>query len=88
MLPLQGKGCLPNLHTIPFPIEDEVFQKMLKMCADLSEPFQQVRVDLYTISQKIYFGELTFFDDAGTSIFYPEEWNNKFSESWKISKSH
>ena len=82
LLNLCDNEKLPINKTVPFPIESKTFRKIIKMCEDLSAPFQQVRVDLYVISNKIKFGELTFFDGGGSTIFYPEEWNVKFSEAW------
>lgn len=76
---------LPQLKDIPFPLEDEVFEEMKKMAAAFSEPFQQVRVDFY-YADKIYFGELTFYDGGGSTVFYPDEWNYKFSEKWHVTK--
>ena len=77
---------LPYLDNIPFPINDEIYEKMKQICIDLARPFQQVRIDLYLLGEKIYFGEFTFFDGGGTSLFFPDEWNYKFSEQWKICK--
>ena len=39
-----------------------------------------VRVDLYNIGGKIYFGELTFYHWSGLTPFVPEEWDYKFGE--------
>ncbi len=77
---------LPIQSDIPFPVDDAAYKKMLQMCCDLSSPFQQVRVDLYTANGRVYFGELTFFDSGGNAVFYPDEWNYKFSENWHISR--
>ena len=41
------------------------FTKMLSIAEKLSENFPHVRVDLYNIRGKIYFGELTFYDASG-----------------------
>jgi hypothetical protein len=41
---------------------------MVKMAEDLAKPFPFVRVDLYNIDGKIYFGELTFTPAKGTLI--------------------
>ena len=69
-----------------FPIQDEIFDRMKQICKDLAKPFQEVRVDFYLVNDKIFFGELTFFDGGGSTVFSPEEWNVKFSESWIIKK--
>jgi len=57
---------------------------MIKVSRILSKPFPQVRVDLYEVNQKIYFGELTFTTGGGVEIFTPEyylEMGNKIDLS-------
>ncbi|WP_455629898.1 ATP-grasp fold amidoligase family protein [Parabacteroides sp.] len=46
----------------------------------LSEGIPHVRIDLYNVNGKIYFGEITFFHGAGLGRFTPEEWNEKFGD--------
>jgi hypothetical protein len=36
------------------------FEEMIEICRILSKPFPQVRVDLYEVNNKVYFGEMTF----------------------------
>lgn len=43
--------------------------EMVKMAEDLAKPFPFVRVDLYDVKGKIYFGEMTFTPAKGTLIF-------------------
>jgi hypothetical protein len=51
---------------------DVVREKVLPLAAALSAPFKYVRVDFYVIDDFPYFGELTFFEEAG--IFpHPDE---------------
>ena len=40
--------------------EPSGFNTMLEICRILSKPFPQVRVDLYEVNKKVYFGEMTF----------------------------
>lgn len=57
----------PDLLSSP---ADDFFQRgipkptrlteMITICRTLSKPFHQVRVDLYEVNGKVYFGELTF----------------------------
>lgn len=47
--------------------------KMLEIARKLSEPFPFARVDLYNVDNKIIFGEITFFPDAGFAKFDPPE---------------
>ena len=78
---------LPNNKDIPFPIDTKIFNEMVLMCENLAKPFSHVRVDYYLVEGKIYFGELTFFDGGGSTFFYPEQWNYKFSEKWIIKSN-
>ena len=57
------------------------FEKMIEISRRLSQGFPHVRVDLYNINGRIYFGELTFFHWSGLTPFVPEEWDYKFG-SW------
>lgn len=57
--------------------EDDVskpqnFSKMVKIAECLSAGFPHIRVDLYNVKGKIYFGELTFYNQSGfdTDITY------------------
>lgn len=50
-------------------------KKMVKIAEKLSKDFDFVRVDLYFIDNKIYFGELTFTPSSGLDIFFPEKYN-------------
>lgn len=55
---------------IPKP---ENFDEMLRIAAKLSEDFPFVRVDLYNVNGKIYFGELTFYPWSGYVQFNPDD---------------
>ena len=47
--------------------------EMIKLAEKLSEGFPHVRVDLYSIGQKIYFGEMTFTSGNGMEKIEPIE---------------
>ena len=47
--------------------------KMLEVAERLAKPFPQVRLDLYNINGKIYFGETTFTSLGGMMNFYTPE---------------
>ncbi len=57
------------------------FDLMIDLCKKLSENIPFLRVDLYEINGKVYFGELTFFPGSGFTMFEPEEWDYTFG-SW------
>lgn len=48
-------------------------QRMIETAEKLSEDFSCVRVDLYNVGGKIYFGELTFTSYGGLQDFYTDE---------------
>lgn len=48
-------------------------EKMLAYAEKLADPFACVRVDLYNLNGKIYFGELTFTSLGGLMDFYSDE---------------
>ncbi len=60
------------------------FEEMKRVAAMLSKGMPHVRVDLYDINGKIYFGELTFFHFSGNVPFEPEEWDYKVGEWLKL----
>ena len=57
------------------------FDEMKELATKLSKGMPHVRVDLYNINGKLYFGELTFSHWSGLVPFVPEEWDYKFG-SW------
>lgn len=58
----------------PYP-KPKNFEKMLDIARKLSADFPFVRVDLYNVDGKIYFGELTFYPWAGYVQFTPDEFD-------------
>ena len=65
------------------PAKPENFDLMIRLSEKLSKGMIHVRVDLYEINGKVYFGELTFFHHGGVVPFDPEEWDLKFGE-WLV----
>lgn len=64
---------------------------MLAVAEKLSEDFPEVRVDLYNIDGRIYFGELTFTSYGGTMTYYTSaellRMGKKIDLSW-VKKTH
>lgn len=56
------------------------FQEMIQIAQTLSKGFIHVRIDLYFISGKIYFGEYTFHHCGGIIKFNPDVYNYKFGD--------
>lgn len=53
----------------------ENLEEMKEIAKILSKGFPAVRVDLYSVCGKIYFGEMTFFPWSGYVIFDPDEFD-------------
>lgn len=60
------------------------YEEMIRIAETLSKGMIFVRVDLYDINDKIYFGELTFFPASGFGYFRPDEWNGKLGNMIKL----
>jgi hypothetical protein len=57
---------------------------MIDVASRLSEGFDFVRVDLFNVDGRIYFGELTFTPSAGWIRFEPPEWNLRLGKLWAM----
>ena len=83
LLPFGEKGLEPDFeHVETMP---DNLSEMIKIAERLSNGCKFVRVDLYDVKGKIYFGELTFYPAAGLGEFVPEEWNEKIGDFINIT---
>ncbi len=57
---------------------------MLEIAKTLSKDFDFVRVDLYNVKGKIYFGELTFSSASGMERPTIKEYNYKLGKLLKL----
>jgi hypothetical protein len=69
-------------RAIPKP---EHFEKMLEISEKIGAQFDFARIDLYQVPSGIFFGETTFYPDAGYGKIEPVEWDFKFGEPWVIN---
>jgi hypothetical protein len=58
--------------------------RMIVIASKLSADFDFVRIDLYNIEGKIYFGEFTLTPTGGDLKLRPESWDMKLGEKWKM----
>lgn len=65
-----------DLEGIQLP-KPKHWDEMIKIAGKLSEDFPFVRVDLYDIEGKVYFGELTFTPNNGMDQDIPDGWDKK-----------
>lgn len=56
------------------------YEEMICVAEKLAKPFPQVRVDLYNIEGKIYFGELTFTSLGGMMDYYTPDFLKKMGD--------
>ena len=61
------------------------FDKMIEIARILSRNFSHVRVDLYNVSGRIYFGEMTFTNGSGFEEITPEGMDLKLGRMWGIT---
>ncbi len=72
---------IPGTLKFPQGREDNKPQnldRMLEIARKLSSPFDYLRVDLYSIGDKVYFGELTHYPGSGMEPFTPKELDDRF----------
>lgn len=81
IIPMMRKG--KNSEIVPIEKPNSL-DKMIQMAADLSNPFQFVRVDFYEVKGRPYIGEMTFFPAGGNAIFSPDKYNKILGDYWKI----
>lgn len=62
----------------------EHFELMKNLASKLSSGIPYVRVDLYEINGKVYFGEMTFYHFNGFAPFDPPEWDEIFGSWMKL----
>ena len=58
----------------------KAFEEMKEIASELSKGMKFVRIDLYEIDGRVYFGEFTFFHGGGFYLFSPEEWERKLGD--------
>lgn len=61
------------------------FDEMLSIAKTLSKDFPFVRVDLYLLNERLYFGEMTFYPGGGMTKFTPDDWDSKVGSWFDIS---
>lgn len=60
-------------------------EKMIRLAEIIGDKFDFVRVDLYYVENKIFFGEVTFYPEAGYGAFNPRDLDLKFGEPWHFT---
>lgn len=67
----------------------ENLDRMLQIAGILSADFPAARIDLYSVSGKIYFGEITFFPWSGYMQFTPDSFDRELGDKFVLpEKNH
>ena len=69
----------------PVPVPAQ-FEEMKKIAKILAEKIPFVRVDLYEVNGKVYFGELTLYPASGFGSFEPDKYNLIVGKMLKLPK--
>lgn len=65
----------------------EKFEEMIEIVKKLCKEIKHVRIDLYEINGKIYFGEYTFFPGGGFALFNPPKWEKQLGDFIEIENN-
>lgn len=67
-------------------LKPESFEKMLMIAEILSAEIPEIRVDLYEINGKVYFGELTFYTQSGFDTTITSEADREIGSRFEIPR--
>jgi len=84
LLPVHNPGY-PSADNFDKP--DNLLQ-MISLAERLSVRFDSVRVDLYNVDGKLYFGEFTHYDASGFARFEPESFDFELGAHWQITPGY
>lgn len=59
-------------------------EEMLDCARKLSKDFPHVRVDFYSVKERLVFGEMTFYHGAGYLHFENENYEKKLGDFWEL----
>ena len=60
------------------------FDEMVKIAEVLSKGLKHVRIDLYSVNDKVFFGEYTFFHSGGYCQFLPIKYEKMIANWFKL----
>ena len=87
LIPNNQNGSNSNIQNGSTPVScPVVLNEMIEICRKLSIDIPFLRVDLYVIDGRVYFGEITFYPASGFGQFRPIEWQNTLGDMIKLPK--
>lgn len=60
------------------------FEQMLAVAERLAAEFPHVRVDLYNVEGRTWFGEMTFYNASGYMKYDPDSFDSKIGEKFRL----
>lgn len=83
-------NLLDIIHTYPnfdpkYVVLDNLYT-LIEIAEKLSPDFSFVRIDLYYVKKKVYFGEMTFYPGSGYESFVPDEFDFELGSWFDISQ--
>lgn len=79
-------GLNPDVkHSFKPAAKPAALSEMINIARKLSQGQPFLRVDLYSINNRPYFGELTFYPASGYGFFKPKEWDKKLGDMIDLS---
>lgn len=79
--------CGTEHRKLKFPnLTLEMFENLKNVAEELCKGFPHVRVDLYYVNNKVYFGELTFFTASGYKKFADDNFDYILGKKFDLPK--
>ena len=82
LLPYGEMVCPPD-PTAEIQMPDNL-DRMIELAEKLSAGIPFLRVDLYNVNGRIYFGELTFYPAGGLSRWTDDKWDQEIGEMLEL----
>ncbi|MEI6406586.1 MAG: ATP-grasp fold amidoligase family protein [Actinomycetes bacterium] len=73
----------PFLNMMPTPEKPKNLDELIYIAQTLGSEIDAVRVDLYNVDGRVYFGELTNYPNAGNLKWEPDEFNYRVGDWWE-----
>lgn len=81
LLPAYNPGYEQSTGPIIRPL---VLDQAISLAERLSVDFDAVRMDLYIVDDRLYFGEYTHYDASGLARFEPTSFDFELGQHWKL----
>lgn len=77
--------CGDNCMLSPVaPTPPDNYEKMTAIAVELARSFDFIRVDLYSVGEDVFFGELTPYPSSGLERFEPASFDSELGAKWKL----